>query len=135
MSVVKGERGESNLSFLYKARELHKYTIQKCVGFPKRYTFYVGQPLADLATEVHLETKKANGIYPKNKKEAQLRRNHLLEARASLQAIVAQIELASDLFDIESKTKLYWMSLVDEEIKLLSGVLESDKTRFKNLPD
>lgn len=46
MSVPKGKRGESDVEFLRTARELQLYTIKKCVSFPKRYTFYVSQPIA-----------------------------------------------------------------------------------------
>lgn len=37
MPVVKGKRDTSPTEYVYQARELRKYTIQKCVGFPKRY--------------------------------------------------------------------------------------------------
>ena len=134
MSVVRSERGESSLQFLYNARELEKYTITKCVGFPKRYTFYISQRLGNLASEVHEECKKANSIYPKNNEEAQLRRNHLLEARASLYAMVSKIELACEIFGIEEQKLKYWMSMVNEESRLISGVLTSDAQRFKDLP-
>lgn len=78
--------------------------------------------------------KKANSIYPKNKEEAQLRRNHLLEARAALYAMVSKIELACEMFGIEEKKLKYWMSMVNEESRLISGVLTSDAQRFKDLP-
>lgn len=135
MSVVKSERGTSNLEFIYQARLLETHTIKKCTSFPKRYTFTVSLPLANLATEVHTEVLKANSIYPMNKAEARQRRAHLLEAKASLSAMVGKIEMASDLFEIDSKKKYYWMELVDKEFKLLVGVLESDARIAKNLPD
>lgn len=135
MSVAKSERGTSKLEYLYQARLLEKHTIQKCTGFPKRYTFYVSQPLANLATEVYTEALKANSIYPTTKAEARQRRAHLLEAKASLSAMVGKIELAAELFDIDSKKKYYWMELVDKEFKLLNGLLQSDARIAKELPD
>ena len=135
MSVVKSQRDESNLEFLYRARELRKYTIQKCVGFPKRYTFYVGQNIADLSASVLDNAKMGNDIFPRNQHEAQLRRDHFLEALAALDALVSEVELAAELFDIEEKKMLHWMSLVNNEWMLIKGVLDSDSQRFKNLPE
>ena len=53
MSVIKSNRSESEMEFIHTARQLQIYSIQKCVGFPKRYTFYVSQPIADMATKIH----------------------------------------------------------------------------------
>ena len=47
MSVIKSQRSTSPVEFINTARQLEIYTIQKAVGFPKRYTFYVSQPLAN----------------------------------------------------------------------------------------
>ena len=135
MPVVKGKRDTSPTEYVYQARELRKYTIQKCVGFPKRYTFYVSQPIADLSNEVYNHAIKANSIFPKKAHEARLRGEHLLEARASALAMVAEIEVAAELFDIEDKKKDFWMGLLNNELKLLKGVLESDADRFKDLPE
>ena len=60
MSVVKGERTESKVQFLYSARELQIYSIKKCTSFPKRYTFYVSQPIANLATSIYENVKRGN---------------------------------------------------------------------------
>lgn len=46
MSVIKSQRSNSAVEFLHTARELELFTIRKVVNFPKRYTFYVSQPLA-----------------------------------------------------------------------------------------
>lgn len=84
MSVVKSKRGESDMEFVHTARELQIYTIKKCVGFPKRYTFYVSQPIANSATRIHQYTKMANSIYPTNPHEVQMRRDYLLKTNAEL---------------------------------------------------
>lgn len=73
MSVIKSKRSESNMEFVHTARELQIYTIRKCVNFPKRYTFYVSQPIAASATRIHQYAKMANSIYPTNQRESQMR--------------------------------------------------------------
>lgn len=82
MSVVKSKRKESSIEFIHTARELQIYTLKKCVGFPKKYTFYLGQPIAESARRIHEYVKMANSIYPTNAHEVQLRRDYLLKAYA-----------------------------------------------------
>lgn len=66
MSVIKSKRNESGMEFIHNARTLQIYTIKKCVAFPKRYSFYMGQPIVQMATEIHNDVKRANSIYPLN---------------------------------------------------------------------
>ncbi len=133
MSVIRSKRSESEMEFIYTARQLQIYTIQKCVGFPKRYTFYVSQPIANAATRVHEYVKKANSIYPTNSHEVQIRRDYLLRANAELNSLVSQIEVAHELFGLELRVMKYWMDLVEKEIRLVKGTLKKDKERYKNI--
>lgn len=134
MSVVKSERSESELQFLYTARELQIYSIKKCVNFPKRYTFYISQPIANIATRIHENVKLGNSIYPMNQHEAQMRIDYFLKAKAELNNMVSQIEVAEGLFDIEQGVIKHWMELVGTEIKLVTAVIKSDRARYKKLP-
>ena len=134
LSVIRSARSTSEAQFLATARELQIYTIQKCVNFPKRYTFYVNQTLAAIATQVYEDVKRGNSIYPANQHEAQLRRDYFLNAGAELQNLVSQIEVAYELFRFEAGVMVHWMELVDSEIKLLKALLKSDKSRYKDLP-
>ena len=134
MSVIRSARSTSEVQFLMTARELQIYTIQKCVGFPKRYTFYVSQPLAAVATRIYEDVKRGNSIYPANQHEVQLRRDYFLQAGAELQNLVSQIEVAYELFRFDTNIMTRWMELVDTEIKLIKALLKSDKSRYKDLP-
>ena len=134
MSVIRSSRSVSDVQFLYTARELQIYTIRKCVSFPKRYTFYVSQPLAAAATRVHEDVKRGNSIYPANQHEVQLRRDYFLQAVAELQNLVSQVEVAYELFRFDTNIMEHWMELVDTEIKLVKALLKSDKSRYKDLP-
>ena len=133
MSVIRSKRAESEMEFIHTARQLQVYTIQKCVGFPKRYTFYIAQPIANAATRVHEYTKMANSVYPTNSHEVQLRRDYLLRANAELNSLVSQIEVAHELFGLEPNVMKFWMDLVDKEICLVKGTLKKDKERYKNI--
>ena len=134
MSVIKSNRNESEMEFIHTARQLQIYSIQKCVGFPKRYTFYVSQPIADMATKIHDCVKCANSVYPLSQHEAQIRRDYLLRANAQLNSLVSQLEVAAELFGIEPDTMQYWMQIVEKEIRLVKAVLKKDRERYKDLP-
>lgn len=123
------------MDFLATARALQKYTIQKCLQMPKRYTFYVGVPLADHARAVYDCAKKANSIYPLNKHEAQLRRDYFLEAYAELQALISQIELAHEIVQFDVSIMQEWSGLIKKELDALKGTMKSDRERYKKLPD
>lgn len=133
MSVPKSKRGKSKMEFLYNARKLQIHTIKKCVSFPKRYTFYISQPLANAATKVYEHVKMANSVYPTNAHEAQIRRDYFICARAGLYSIVSQVEVAHEIFGLDPDAMKYWMKIISEEIRLLKGVMEEDYKRYKNL--
>lgn len=134
MSVVKGKRGESGMEFLHTARLLQIFTIQRCVTFPKRYTFYIGQPIAACGTRIHELVKCGNSVYPTNAHEVQIRRDYFIEALAETQNLVSLIEVANELFGINKELMGQWAALIDEETRLIKGVMERDMARFKNLP-
>lgn len=134
MSVNKSKRSESEMEFIHTARQLQIYTLQKCVNMPKRYTFYVSQPIANAATRIHEYVKMANSIYPLNQHEAQMRRDYLLRANAELNSLVSQIEVAAELFGLEPETMQYWMEIVEREIRLVKAVMKKDRERYKELP-
>ena len=134
MSVPKGERRTSEVAFLNTARDLQIYSIQKCVSFPKRYTFYVSQPIANIATRIHQYLKIGNSIYPTNTHEAQIRIDYFLKAKAEVYNLISQIELATELFAIEPRVMEHWMKLVRAELNLVKPLIKSERERMKKLP-
>lgn len=131
MAVNRSERQESEIAFLYNARQLQIYSIKKCLSFPKRYTFFVSQPLANIAGRIHQYAKLGNSINPTNRTEAQMRISYFLKAKAETNNMVSQIELAAELFEFDKRE---WMHLVYDEIKLLDGIIKHDRARYRRLP-
>lgn len=131
MAVNRSERQESEIAFLYNARQLQIYSIKKCLSFPKRYTFFVSQPLANISGRIHQYAKLGNSINPTNRTEAQMRISYFLKAKAETNNMVSQIELAAELFEFDKKE---WMRLVYDEIKLLDGIIKHDRARYRRLP-
>lgn len=130
MSVVKSKRGESEVEFIHTARELEIFTMRQCVNFPKRYTFYLSQPIVQLAVQVYDSVVKANSIYPENRRDATLRRDHFVRANAALHSMIAQVELAQELFGLAPEPTDKWMGYIEREIKLIQGVIRKDQERF-----
>ena len=133
MSVVKSRRGESDMEFLHNARQLRIYTIRKCTNFPKRYTFYVSQPLVNTAAKVHDNVERANHIIPTNRQQAELRMDYFSVAQWELDSLVSQLGIAAELFGIPPETMEQWIGMIDLEKRLIRGVVSRDKVRYKNL--
>ena len=133
MSVVKSERTQSTMEFLDNAHKLYIYTVQQCVNFPKRYTFYVSTEIAKTAGDILVSLKSGNSIYPRNAHEVQVRRDWFMKAYTQIQSLISLINAAHEMFGISGKTLQRWMEMISAETNLIKGVLEADKKRFKNL--
>lgn len=134
MSVIKSKRNLSEMEFVMNARKLQIFTIQKCINtIPKRYTFYLGQEIAQCARRVYGFVKRGNSIYPVNAHEVQIRRDCFLKANAELQDLVSQVEVAHEVIRFDEKILHEWAALISREMELVSGVLKKDRERYKNL--
>lgn len=138
MAVYKALRGESTVQFVETARKLAIHTRKYCLKMPKRYTFFGVQELVALADAVYNEVKMANSIYPTNAHEAQMRRDHLTEANATLQAFIGQLSIMAELLKANNPSWLFfaldeWGNLINEEAKLISATKKADKKRYSNL--
>ena len=132
MSVLKSQRKESSIKFLDTAYDLELHTLKCCMKLPKRYTFFIGTELSRLASEVHNHCKMANSIYPMNEHEAQMRRDHLIEANNCLQALIGKCSVVMELQHGLSEHALeHWADLMIDEGCLIAGAKKSDKARFK----
>ena len=135
MSVIKSKREESVVEFVNTARELNIFSIRQCTKFPKRYTFYISQKIADLADSIYESVVKANSINPRNQHEAQIRRDYILIAYAGCESLVAKIAVAQEMFGVEERIMVEWMRLIGYEQRLLNGVKKRDAEKYKKLPD
>lgn len=84
MAVLKSKRGQSSMEFVETARKLEAKILSLCIRSPKRMTFFLTSEIMRLACQVHNEARSANNIYPRNKHEAQLRRDHLILPHLSM---------------------------------------------------
>lgn len=151
MSVLKAHRSESKAEFVNAANKIYVQTINFLSRLSTRYSRLMATQVANLATEVLDHVEKANSIYPSDETRKELRKTHLLEARASLMALDVHLAHCYELMMTnpagcfttgsgncvsasDAKRKLDHMAqelgeLIDRENTLLTNVLKSDKSR------
>lgn len=151
MSVLKAHRSESKAEFVNTANKIYIQTINFLSRLSSRYSRLVADSVSRLAAEVLDHAEKANSIYPSDETRKELRKQHLLEARASLMALDVHLAHCYELMmtnpsgcfttgngnlvsSSDARKKLERMAqnlgeLIDAENGLLTSVLRSDKGR------
>lgn len=87
MSVLKAKRTTSKAEFINTAYNIYVETLDFLTRMSARYSRLLAEPVAKLAGEVIDHCEKANSIFPSDDQRRDLRKAHLLEARASLMAL------------------------------------------------
>ena len=87
MSVLKAKRTTSKAEFVNTANQIYVETLNFLTRLSARYSRLIAEPIAKLAGEVIDHAEKANSIYPSDEQRIELRKAHLIEARASLMAL------------------------------------------------
>ncbi len=122
------------------ARKFEARMLKVCIKAPKRLTFLLCQELMRLSSQLHNEVRSANNIQPTNAHEAQMRRDHLIEANNALHNIVPKLGLLYEALMEDPNGSKWCDSAVQElsamllkEKELIQGVKQADKSRYKNL--
>ena len=87
MSVLKQKRTTSKAEFINTANQIYVETLNFLTRLSARYSRLIAEPVAKLAGEIIDHAEKANSIFPSDPQRVELRKAHLLEARASLMAL------------------------------------------------
>lgn len=87
MSVLKQKRTTSKAEFINTANEIYVETLNFLTRLSARYSRLVAEPIAKLAGEIIDQAEKGNSIFPSDPQRKEMRKAHLLEARASLMAL------------------------------------------------
>lgn len=87
MSVLKQNRTLSKAEFVNSAGIIYVQSLNFLTRLSARYSRLIAEPIANLAGEVLDHSEKANSIYPSDPQRVEMRKAHLLEARASLMAL------------------------------------------------
>ena len=147
MSVLKSKRSTSKAEYVNVANLIYTETVAFLTRLSARYA----RPVAALAGEVIDHTEKANSIFPKGAPNLELRKGHLLEARAALMALDVRLGHCYTILALnpqgcftkpdgksippaEATKKLDDMAQslgekIDRENELIRAVIESDRKR------
>ena len=93
MSVLKAKRTVSKAEFVNTANQIYVETLNFLTRMSARYARLLAEPVAKLAGEVVDHCEKANSIFPSDEQRINLRKAHLLEARASLKALDVRLRM------------------------------------------
>jgi len=154
MSVLAQKRTVSKAEFINTANQIYVETLNFLTRLSARYSRLIAEPVANLAGEVIDHSEKANSIFPSDAQRVELRKAHLLEARASLMALDVRLThcyivmnqnpegcfttaKGKTVSSSEAMEKLDKMAqslgeLIDKENELLKEVMKSDWQRLKS---
>lgn len=140
MSVLKQKRTTSKAEFINTANQIYIETINFLTRLSARYSRLIAEPVAKLAGEVIDHAEKANSIYPSDSQRIELRKAHLLEARASLMALDVRLTHcylilnqnpegaftnSKDAVEKLDKMAQNLGELIDKENELLKGAIKN----------
>ena len=149
MSVLKAHRNQSKAEYCNTANAIYTETLGFLSRMSARYARLLAQDTAHLASEIVANAEKANTIMPVDEVRFNERKIYLLRARASLVALdlnlshvyeillmnpsgAFQTTKGKNVQPADAMKKLDHMAQslgekIDEEEKMLTGVMKSDK--------
>ena len=107
MSVLKAKRTTSKAEYVNTANQIYVETLNFLTRMSARYSRLLAEPVAKLAGEVVDHAEKANSIFPSDAQRIELRKAHLLEARASLKSTGCQTYALLSCDDAEPRGMFY----------------------------
>ena len=148
MSVLKTHREISKAEYVNTANQIYRKSLWFLSRLSARFSRLLAVDTARLANEIVSNAEKANTMLPTDLTRYTLRKEYLLQAKASLGALDIQLTHIYELLMLnpegaftnkdssEAIQKLNKMAddlgnLLDLEQRLLAGVLKSDKRTFE----
>lgn len=128
MSVKVADRTESKMQYVQTARELLKYTLQRSLKFPKRYTFFVTTDLVKTAEDVYKRVCIIESLYTNTEEHKQKRIELSEECIGLLNYMASQLDIVKLLInDVPTKAFAKWIDIIDYEQVLLKGIITKNK--------
>lgn len=122
-----------NLAFLGKMSELHKYTLEKTAHAPNGCFDSLSVRIDDFATNALYDVVMANEKMPETRMEADIRDALLKDAIDNLNAMQRPLLGLWNIVQYSERIMDEWAGLLSEEIRILTGLREADRNRYKGL--
>lgn len=123
----------NRLAFLGKMAELHRYTFQKTAHAPNDCYDALSVRIDDFVTNALYDVVMANVKEPKTKAEAQTRDAWLKDALDNLNAMQRPLVGLWNIMQYSENIMDEWAGMIDEEIRILTGLREADRKRYSGL--
>lgn len=154
MSVLKSHRKHSKAEYINNANFIYTFVIAILTRLSAKYSRIFTENTIQLASKLIDECEMANSIYPSDKSRFEMRKKHLLEARAALMALDVKLYNIYKVLRLnpvgcfvssrnkalskdKAEHKLGKMAerlgfAIDRENECLTNLLKSDKCRFES---
>ena len=99
MSVLQSKRTTSRTEYINTAKDIYVETLTFLTKLSAKYSRLIANRIADLAGEVLDLCEKANHIYPSGEDNKRIRKEMLLNARASLMALDVRLTTCYELMN------------------------------------
>lgn len=136
MSVPKHLRREGKFAVITNAEALVKYTLEITSNeknFPKRYRWCLTSKIVDTTVEMFSDLVKANTVMVTTKEDYILRRHYQVKALSEIGSLLGLMQIAYDVFGIDSDRAEYWTRLVINEQVAIREWKKSDNERYKDI--
>ena len=121
------------LAFLGKMAELHRYTFQKTAHAPNDCFDSLSLRIDDFATNALYDVVMANQREPRTKEEARKRDEWLKDAIDNLNGMQRPMVGLWNIMQYSENIMDEWAGMIDEEIRILTGLREADRKRYSGL--
>lgn len=136
MSVPKHERRKGRFEVITQGEALVKYTLEITSNeknFPKRLRWCLTSKIVDSTVSMFSDLVRANTIMVTTKEDKILRRSYQVRALSEIGNLLALMQMAYDVFNIDSARAEYWTRLVINEQTLIREWKKSDNERYKDI--
>lgn len=130
--VLRKEKSK-RLAFLGKMEELHKYTFAKTAHAPNDCYDSLSTRINDFVTNALYDVHKANEKPPETRAEAEARDKRLKDAIDNLNDMQRPLVGLWVIMDYSEQIMNEWSHMIEEEIKILTGLRKKDSERYKGL--
>lgn len=136
MPVRESERELSNIEFLKVLRDIEVFLVKRQNEKPKKFRYFFSEHLISHSADAYSNAKMANSIYVTDVDSKKLRKIHLQRAYIEIQSLISQIDVLYCVYksDVFTNAELENISkLMHEASKLIKGVINADKKRYKDI--
>lgn len=116
--------------------DVEKWCILKTNVCPKKYRFIINTQLLSHSANAYSSAKMGNSVKVNNPSTRTMREKYIVRAYTETQAFVSQLSVIYDVCksDFITDNELLEISeLAFEALKLLNGLMKSDKERYKDV--